>query len=313
MRLAVLRLTLCPGTISACRRLAAHSNAVPRRAVRSANGACCNASPHQSSGHGRFRLLTRSSAAAACTCASWHAVCSVVAGGVDAVAPAALPGRLRTRHGPRGTCLRACGLGLWHRLRERAGADSPASASPAVLTRPLLLQELLGTDAASDLVNGKRQRATERRGARSTSKYRGVTHHCRTGRCELRRLCTSSLKRTLRHGPLCTQLGGSPMVWNATPVILACWSVAEKICCIAGRTHGKSTWCVTVVRRRVVESSWVECSGLVPAGWLRCRGAGGTCMCVLRVPAAQGPASRPISLRMLADNRICRRRRHCGH
>ena len=40
----------------------------------------------------------------------------------------------------------------------------------------------MGQDMASDH-NVKRRRAPERRsGARSTSKYRGVTHHCRTGR-----------------------------------------------------------------------------------------------------------------------------------
>ena len=45
--------------------------------------------------------------------------------------------------------------------------------------------ELMGQDRASD-PNAKRRRAPERRsGARSTSKYRGVTHHCRTGRCVL--------------------------------------------------------------------------------------------------------------------------------
>ena len=42
--------------------------------------------------------------------------------------------------------------------------------------------ELVCQDTASD-PNAKRRRAPERRsGARSTSKYRGVTHHCRTGR-----------------------------------------------------------------------------------------------------------------------------------
>ena len=65
----------------------------------------------------------------------------------------------------------------------------------AMLTRRPLLQEFLGADTAPDLGEGKRRRVTERRGARSTSKYRGVTHHCRTGRCAcacmLCLLCTS--------------------------------------------------------------------------------------------------------------------------
>jgi|APGre2960657444_1045066.scaffolds.fasta_scaffold01629_6 hypothetical protein len=43
---------------------------------------------------------------------------------------------------------------------------------------------LLGIEGGAAEEGGKKRRTVDRRGARSTSKYRGVTHHCRTGRWE---------------------------------------------------------------------------------------------------------------------------------
>ena len=48
-------------------------------------------------------------------------------------------------------------------------------------TQPNLL---LGIEGGAAEEGGKKRRTVDRRGARSTSKYRGVTHHCRTGRWE---------------------------------------------------------------------------------------------------------------------------------
>lgn len=103
-----------------------------------------------------------------------------------------------------------------------------------------LLQELFGTDLPSDPSNAKRQRATERRGARSTSRFRGVTHHCRTGR-----YVPASLRIFAADAP---PLAAGPRSWEAhlwyPRATMECLSCILRLTRnrIAGRMLGRCIW-----------------------------------------------------------------------
>lgn len=104
-----------------------------------------------------------------------------------------------------------------------------------------------GQDMASDH-NGKRRRAPERRsGARSTSKYRGVTHHCRTGR----RVLLLALAMLLTDAP-CLGAAGKP---TSGAYLDECFAQTVELWLTHERTHagkmrGRSTWAASMLRSR---------------------------------------------------------------
>lgn len=68
-------------------------------------------------------------------------------------------------------------------MRPAIGGSFTAMMGDAELTERCLGVSTPAGAAAGEDGKKRRNAAQERRGARSTSKYRGVTHHCRTGRC----------------------------------------------------------------------------------------------------------------------------------